>query len=59
VRGGQILTPPAMTALLDRTVRALRRNLNTETDESFAPTSPPSTSIITGVKLTLRSLGDG
>ena len=32
--GGQILTPQAMVALLDRTVRALHRNLSTETDEA-------------------------
>lgn len=36
--GGQILTPQAMVALLDRTVRALHRNLSTETDESLART---------------------
>jgi heme/copper-type cytochrome/quinol oxidase subunit 1 len=36
--GGQILTPQATVALLDRTVRALHRNLSTETDESLART---------------------
>ena len=35
--GGPILTPQAMVALLDRTVRALHRNLSTETEQEAWP----------------------
>lgn len=49
--GGALLDPPRMAALLDRTVDALRRDLETETEQALArgmafrsrgtPTSPP------------------
>jgi hypothetical protein len=36
--GGQLLTPRAMTTLMDRTINALQRRLNAETDTGLALT---------------------